>query len=246
MLDRIPTLPLPPVPDPNWAWFFDIDGTLIELAQEPASLKIKHRLPEILAALQRQLGGALALVSGRSIENILQLIAPFRLPLAGCHGIERRLADGRILRPEPSPDMDRARRIFSDFTKAHDGLFLEDKGLTLALHFRQAPHLEADCQAVAEQAAVGDLNWFPGKMVFEVMARNYTKGSAVEAFMAEEPFRGRKPVFIGDDLPDEDGFETVRRLGGLGILIGPMRSTKAQFRLDSVSALHAWLAKLPL
>ncbi|HXP95364.1 MAG TPA: trehalose-phosphatase, partial [Telmatospirillum sp.] len=92
----------------------------------------------------------------------------------------------------------------------------------------------------------GDLCWFPGKMVYEIKPRGYSKGTAVEAFMKTDPFRGRKPVFIGDDLPDEDGFEAVRTFGGLGILIGPHRSTKALFQFETVSALRIWLAELPL
>ena len=244
MPDANPILPVPPIPDPDWAWFFDIDGTLIELSSEPASLKDKQRLPELLEALHHRVGGALALVSGRSLSNMLQLIAPFRLPLAGCHGIERHLADGSILRPEQSPALKRARKTLTDFTNAHDGLFLEDKGLTLALHYRQAPDLEAACRSVIEQVATDDLGWFSGKMVFEVMSRGYDKGNAVEAFMATAPFRGRKPVFLGDDLPDENGFRAAKAFGGLGILIGPPRSTAAMFQLENVTSMHAWLAAL--
>ncbi len=234
----------PPHPDPHWAWFFDIDGTLIELASEPSSLQRPHHLAELLAAVRQRVGGAMALVSGRSVANILALIAPLEVPLSGCHGLERYLADGRLLRPPPSPRIDRARGMMKAFAEKHPGIVLEDKGLTLALHYRHVPHLEIECAAVVAQAASGDLEVLAGKMVFEVKPRGVSKGTALRAFMETDPFRGRLPIFLGDDLTDEDGFEAVAALGGKGVLVGPPRPTKATFRLQSVPALHDWLAGL--
>lgn len=237
-------LPLPPAPNPKWAWFFDIDGTLIELASEPASLDVGHSLPALLEALYERTGGALALVSGRSLDNIQKLIAPFRLPMSGCHGIERMLADGSILRPAAAPEIAAARERLSQFAEAHPGTVLEDKGLALAIHFREVPHLAADCKAVIEEVAVGSLGWFSGKMVYEVKPKAYDKGYAIKAFLEMEPFRGRTPVFLGDDQPDEFGFAAVRSLGGVAVLVGAPRPTRASHRLDSVSAVHAWLNRL--
>lgn len=239
-------LPSPPAPNPHWAWFCDIDGTLIELASEPSSLRTSRNLPELLDALHRRVGGAMALISGRSVSNILALIAPLRIPLSGCHGLERCLADGTVLCPAPSPGIEQARRILRDFADSHDGITLEDKGVTLALHYRQAPHLEAACRNVVTQALSGDLGMLAGKMVFEVKPRGVSKGTALAAFMKTDPFRGRSPVFIGDDLTDEDGFEAAAMLGGRGILVGAARPTKAAFRLEDVPSLHRWLAGLSL
>jgi trehalose 6-phosphate phosphatase len=244
MHDAGMTLSLPPAPDPHWAWFFDIDGTLIELEAEPSPLRASHALPKLLGAIDRRVGGAVALVSGRTVTNILALISPLEMPLAGCHGVERRLADGRILRPAPAPGIDRARRLLTTFVGRHHGLLLEDKGLTLALHYRQAPHLETACRNVVEQALSGNLDVLAGKMAFEIKPRGYSKGTALAAFMAVMPFQGRTPVFLGDDLTDEDGFEAAAAQGGLGVLVGPPRPTKAMFRLENVSALHIWLTGL--
>lgn len=240
------TLPPPPAPSPQWAWFCDIDGTLIELASEPSSLRKSHHLPELLDTVRRRVGGALALISGRTVSNMLELIAPLELPLAGCHGLERRLADGRVLRATPSPRMERARRILRDFVDRHDGVFLEDKTLTLALHYRQAPQLEAACRRVVERVSAGELGLLAGKMVFEVKPRTSSKGTALGAFMETEPFCGRRPVFLGDDQTDEDGFKAAAARGGLGILVGPPRPTHATFRLADVASLHVWLAGLNL
>ncbi len=234
----------PPAPDPHWAWFFDIDGTLIELEAEPSALRVSHQLSELLETVHRQVGGAVALLSGRTISNIQSLIAPLEIPLAGCHGIERRLADGRVLRPAPSPGMRRARRILTAFVGRHAGLRLEDKGVALALHYRQAPHLETACRDAVERAVSGDLGVLAGKMVFEVKPRDFSKGTALASFMATAPFHGRIPVFLGDDQTDEDGFEAAAAWGGLGILVGPSHPTKAMFRLEDVAALHLWLTDL--
>jgi len=238
------SLPLPPAPDPHWAWFFDIDGTLIELAGEPSSLRVSHALPEVLEAMSRRVGGAMALVSGRTVSNILALIAPLEMPLAGCHGVERRLADGRVLRPAPAPEIARARQLLTTFTRGHAGLRLEDKGVALAIHYRDVPQLEAACRNAVEQAISGNLGVLAGKMMFEIKPRDYSKGTALTAFMAVMPFQGRTPVFLGDDQSDEDGFAAAAAHGGLGILVGPPRPTKAMFRLENVSSLHIWLTGL--
>ncbi|PKU22739.1 trehalose-phosphatase [Telmatospirillum siberiense] len=246
MHDTGKTLSPPPAPDPCWAWFLDIDGTLIELTGEPSSLRKPHRLPELLEALRRRVGGAVALVSGRSVSNMRALIAPAELPLAGCHGLERRLADGRMLRAPSSPLLAEARATLRAFADDHPGVFLEDKECTLALHYRQVPHLEWACRDAVERTVSGDLGMLSGKMVYEVKPRNFSKGTALRSFMESTPFQGRRPVFLGDDLTDEDGFEAAAALGGIGILVGPVRPTRAEFRLADVPSLHAWLAALGL
>lgn len=238
------SLPAPPAPAPEWAWFSDIDGTLIELADTPASLGNARHLPGLLTALSGRVGGALALVSGRPVANVLRLIAPCRIPLAGCHGLERLLPDGSLIRPPASSDLDRARRILAAFAADHPGVVFEDKDVVLGLHFRKVPQLEAACRAAVEQATSGNLGWFAGKMVFEVKPRGLDKGTAIQAFLDQTPFRGRLPVFLGDDLPDEAGFEVARARGGFGVLVGEPRPTRALYRLESVPAVLAWLSTL--
>lgn len=234
---------LPP-PSPDWAWFLDIDGTLIDIAPTPSAIHVPAGLVEMLAELSRRYDGAVALVSGRSIDNILTLVAPFRPPAAGLHGLERLSAEGRLLRPPPLPGLAGVRQRLAAFAAGHSGVVLEDKGLTLALHYRAAPHWEEACRqaAFAAAAACPGLAVVAGKMVFELRPAGVDKGDAVRAFMGEPPFAGRRPLFAGDDLTDEDGFQAVNGMGGISMLVGPPRATVARWRVDGVEAFRRWLA----
>lgn len=234
-------IPAPPPPGPDWAWFLDVDGTLIDIAPTPSAIHFPPDLPARLAKLAGRHGGALALVSGRALDNILQLVAPLVPPAAGLHGLERRDAGGRVVRPGPLPGLDAMRAELQAFAAAHPGVILEDKGLTLALHYRQAPALEADCRRAAQRAAPPGFAVAAGKMVFEIRPKGADKGGAVAAFMAEPPFAGRVPVFVGDDVTDEDGFVAANRLGGSSVLVGPERATQARWRLPDVAAAARWL-----
>lgn len=236
----------PPAPSPNWAWFLDVDGTLIEIAETPSAIHVPAGLPDMLSALSRRHDGALALVSGRSVENIGQLVAPARLAASGLHGLERTGADGRRLpRPQPAAGLDAVREVLGEFAAGHPGVLLEDKGLTLALHYRQVPALEPACRAAAEAAVAcrPGFGLMAGRMVFEVRPAGTDKGSAVRAFMAEPPFAGRVPIFVGDDLTDEDGFAAALALGGFAVLVGPERPTAANWRLAEVAELRDWLGR---
>src|SRR5690606_36960306 len=149
-----------------------------------------------------------------------------RLPLAGAHGAERRSASGSLQRVGDGDALSPARQVLSDRAAAHAGVLLEDKELALALHYRQAPHREADARQIvygAVAARGGHFTGQEGKYVLEVKQAATGKGQAIAAFMAEEPFAGRVPVFIGDDLTDEDGFVRVNELGGHSIAVGVRR-----------------------
>ncbi len=243
MVPAMTTLPPPPDPSPDWAWFLDVDGTLIEIASTPSAIHMPSDLPGVLRSLSDHHGGALALVSGRAVENIERLVYPFRFPAAGLHGMERMTAAGEVVRPEPLPGLDDIRARFRSVEG--DGVLVEDKGLSVALHYRLAPERQDDCRVVAEAAveAHPDFRLLAGKMVFEIKPKGFDKGAAVRAFMAETPFTGRVPVFVGDDVTDEYGFEAVNALGGVSILVGPDRGTAARFRLDDVAACGAWLRR---
>lgn len=236
-------LPPPPDPRPDWAWFLDVDGTLIEIAPTPSAIHVPPDLPGVLRALADRHGGALALVSGRSAENIERLVRPYRFPAAGLHGMERMTAAGEIRRPEPLPGLAAIRARLRAVEGG--GVLVEDKSLSLALHYRLAPEREAACRAVAEAAVAAhpEFSLLAGKMVFEVKPRGVDKGTALKAFMAEPPFAGRVPVFVGDDVTDEHGFEAANALGGITVLVGPERATAARFRLDDVAACGAWLRR---
>lgn len=237
-------LPPPPAPSSDWAWFLDVDGTLIDIAPTPSAISIPQELPPLLAELSRQHGGALALVSGRSLDNLEELVAPFTPPAAGLHGIERRTAVGAVVRPHPPAGIDDIRRRLAA-AEHWTGVLLEDKGLTLAVHYRQAPDREEECRRLAAEVAADhpDFAVIHGKMVVEVKPKGWDKGAAVRAFMAEPPFAGRVPVFVGDDVTDEFGFVAANDLGGLSVLVGDLRDTRARFHLPDIEACRTWLAQ---
>jgi trehalose 6-phosphate phosphatase len=248
-MDRASTSP-PPAPRlraADVALFLDVDGTLLEIAPEPGAVHVPARLRRMLEQLQSATGGALALVSGRALDQIDRLFAPLRLSAAGLHGLERRNLGFTIERATPDPvALECARRRLATFAAANDGVLLEDKGLTLALHYRKAPEVAAAAIATAEAAVAesqGALVLLHGKMVCELKPPGVDKGRAISAFLEEPPFADRVPVFAGDDLTDEAGFVAINQHGGVSIRIGGP-PTAATYRLPSVRALHAWLLEL--
>lgn len=232
-----------PAPGADWALFLDVDGTLVEIAETPEGVSPDRRLPDILSAASRRLGGAVALISGRRIETLDRFFAPLRLPAAGLHGLERRDAAGDLHRAPPLPAIRQAVEKARAFAAAHPGVLVEDKGATVALHFRQAPEAGPAATAFAEKlaGALAGTSLQKGKMVVEIRPAGADKGSVIAAFMKEEPFRGRIPVFIGDDVTDEAGFAAVNRLKGHSIRIGDEAKTAARYRIPAVAALLAWL-----
>jgi trehalose 6-phosphate phosphatase len=231
--------------DPRWAWFLDIDGTLLDIAAVPSAVKTGPSDTRLVTSLYSATGGAVALISGRAIAGIDRLFYPLRLPAAGQHGIERRDGKGKIHRhPFPEEALRRAAAELRGFAERHEGLVFEDKGASVALHYRLAPNLGAAVHAVMHKAAqhLGEgVEVQGGKMVAELKPSGRDKGIAIEEFMREPPFRGRVPVFLGDDLTDEDGFHVVNRLGGHSIKIGP-GVTSARWRLRDAAGVRAWLA----
>jgi trehalose 6-phosphate phosphatase len=248
------SLPRPPeLRAGDIALFLDVDGTLLEIAHEPGAVKVPARLRRILERLVSATGGALALVSGRSLEQLDRLFFPLCLSAAGLYGLERRNLGLKAERATPDAAvLERVRARLAAFAAAHKGVLLEDKGLTLALHYRKAPEL-ADAAAATAAAAVaesrGGLVLLHGKMVCELKPPGVDKGRAIAAFLEEPPFAGRLPVFAGDDVTDEAGFVTINQWRGVSIRIGGA-PTAAAYGLPNVPALHTWLldllaAKLP-
>jgi trehalose 6-phosphate phosphatase len=228
--------------------FLDVDGTLIELTDSPFHTHASDALKSLLTRTADTLDGALALVSGRSIEYLDALFAPLRLPMAGLHGAERRSASGVMHSTGTAaedPRLEGARGALSIFVGKHPGTLLEDKGRTLAVHYRMAPRFESAArEAVATVVAtLRDSHELQhGNMMLEIKPRGFTKGTAIEAFMQEPPFRSRTPVFVGDDLTDLDGFRVVEAAGGLTIAVGDR--VQGAHRLDDPAAVRAWLAEL--
>lgn len=246
MIRRRPPPP-PPLHD-RCAVFLDIDGTLLEIAPSPDAVRVTPSLPPLLLALRRRLGGAVALITGRSITDVDRLFHGMRLPIAGQHGCERRDAQGTVhLHASQTATLVKLRAMFTEFARDHPGLLLEDKGATLALHFRQAPHLASTVRQTMEAtvAAAGATTYRlqPGKSLLELRPDGRDKGEAIKDFMAEQPFRDRCPVFIGDDRGDEHGFRYVERSGGWSVKVGA-GSTVARYRLPDVTAVLTWLSAL--
>ena len=230
----------------NWALFLDVDGTLVEFAEHPDEVRLMPDTLRILEQLQHCLDGALALVSGRGIAALDQLFAPLRLPSAGLHGLERRDDSGELQRPPVSAeDLAPVRAAAEAFAAEHPALIVEDKEYALALHYRRQPELEPAVEALLERvlSETGDsprLALQRGKMVMEVKPTLATKGSAIEAFMAQPPWAGRIPVFIGDDVTDEHGFAVVNTLRGHSIKVG-QEETAAGCRLCDIHQVIGWL-----
>jgi trehalose 6-phosphate phosphatase len=244
--------PPPPSLDLQSALFLDVDGTLLEIATRPELVHVPAGLPAQIARLSEQRQGALALISGRPLVQLDRLFQPWRGAAAGLHGIERRRADGMIDRSADAASaaaLDRIRPKLAALAAGESGLIVEDKGATLALHYRAVPDREPEVRAYAaalQREAGASLRLIAGKMVVEFQPRNVNKGLAITAFLAEPPFLGRRPVFVGDDTTDEDGFSEVGRRGGFGIRVGPARETAAAYCLPSVEAVFAWLARTGL
>jgi trehalose 6-phosphate phosphatase len=229
------------------ALFLDFDGTLVEIAPTPDSVRPTTGLPSLLSVLECRLGGALAVVTGRPVEAVDGFLGLGGLTVAGLHGRDRRLADGRRLRePVDAASVDVARTRLTALAGRLPGTLIEDKGESVSLHFRQAPEAaeaaEAEARAI-EAESQGRLRLLPGKMVVELVPAGFDKGTAVARLMEMPPFAGRIPVFVGDDVTDEAGFSVVNRLGGLSVRIGQAARTEAQAVLDDVPALHGWLAR---
>jgi trehalose 6-phosphate phosphatase len=233
---------LPP-PSLEWCLFLDVDGTLIELTDSPLETFADPGLKTLLGHVTERLGGALALVSGRSIHYLDALFAPLRLPAAGLHGVERRKASG-VLHGASFVDtqLTQARIAVNTLVQAHPGTSVEDKGRTIAVHYRMAPQAESvlreELAAIARPLGT-NYHIQEGNMVLEIKPRGFTKATAIKAFLKEPPFSGRKPVFVGDDLTDQDGFRLVEDEGGISIAVG--ERVRGQYRLDSASAVRGWL-----
>jgi len=235
-------------PAADWALFLDADGTILHLRDTPDSVQASAHLLDVLELIARRLNGAVALVSGRSIDDLDRIFVPHKLPTAGLHGLERRDAAGHVNRfPEPHA-LQALRGPLNDIAGNNDGVLVEDKSHALAVHYRKAPAKAFEIRKFVEdliRPLAHELHVIHGKMVSEIKPKHADKGSAIRDFMNEPPFTGRVPVFIGDDTTDEDGFAYVNQLHGYAIRVGASENTAAPYSLGDVDEVIAWLESWP-
>lgn len=221
------------------ALFLDFDGTLVDIAREPGAIIVASGLADNLAALSQRLGGGLALISGRAIENLEQHCGPLAIACGGSHGAELRAANGDVFAPEDPLPIDILREAAA-WARARDVL-AEPKPHGIAIHTRVKPELEEECALFLEElAGRNGLAVKRGKRVAELVPPGADKGGAVRHFMAHPPFAAAMPIFVGDDLTDEDGFAACSDLGGFGVAVGKRVSETARFRLSDPSAVRQW------
>lgn len=230
----------------RWALFLDIDGTLIDLAAAPDAIQVPLSLANHLDAVSARLGGALALVTGRSLSYADGLFAPLRFPIAGLHGAEFRTAGGEMSMAAATPAFSTLKHRLVEQTAWMEGVLIEDKGAAVAAHYRLAPAhgvtLEGIMQDFAEEAGP-DWTLQPGKMVYEIRPSRADKGEAVAAYLEEATFAGRLPIAIGDDLTDETMFALANARGGQSIRVGSLSTaTCALAKASSPSAIRSVLA----
>lgn len=236
LTNDIITLPLSEV-----ALFLDLDGTIAPIVARPDLVGPDPDRNRRLREISDVLGGRFAIVSGRTIDDIDRITADAGYAAAGLHGLERRSADV-FVQSVAHPEMEKAADLIDMFARTHGGLLVEKKGLAIALHYRGAPALAEDAVALARRVAwATGLKLQEGNMVAELRCPGPNKGDVLTAYMHETPFKGHTPLFVGDDLTDEDGFAAAQAHGGYGVLVGPERQTEAVCRLKDVDEVLSWL-----
>lgn len=212
-----------PLVGPNWALFLDVDGTLLDVAPVPNGVIVPHGLIRDLEQLHAALGGALALITGRSISDVDRLFSPLRLPVAGQHGAELRVcARGAVMPVAPAIPPPEWRARLNMLARQYRDLLVEDKGLTIAVHYRNNPAAAQHVDEMLEQLTIEDGRFVVqrGDQVSELRPRDITKGTALTTMMGQEKFRGRTPMMVGNDQADEDAYEAAFSLGGKGLRVG--------------------------
>ena len=236
-----------PAPKPlqlgETALFLDLDGTLAPIAARPQDVVPDPRRTSLLERLAQTLDGRLAVISGRTLEDIDRILEGCVIAAAAVHGLVRRDPDGQVFASRPHPALAQATEALRAFAERDSGLIVEEKsGLSVALHFRLAQGQAKAARSIARRLAVETgLSLQDGDMVEELRTPGASKGDSVRAFMGLPAFAGARPVFVGDDVTDEDGFEAAQAMGGLGVMVGADRATGARFRLADVDAALAWL-----
>ncbi|MBL8532175.1 MAG: trehalose-phosphatase [Hyphomonadaceae bacterium] len=233
----------PPFNPLRHALFLDLDGTLAPIASDPAAVTLDADARDVIMRATSASGGAVAILTGRTVADADRILR-MRLPhIAGTHGLELRAGAVTTSAGYNAAALRAAIRDVQAHFSRGAAPRLEDKGASIALHYRHAPDLEAPLRNVAQRtAARRGLRTLEGKMVIELLAAAGTKADALRAFMSAPPFTGRTPVAIGDDVTDEAAFEAAQSTGGVAVLVGERRQTTAAHHLADPSAVIAWIA----
>ncbi|MDN5864493.1 MAG: trehalose-phosphatase [Gammaproteobacteria bacterium] len=230
----------------DWALFLDFDGTLVALAARPDAIQVPRELPALLRRLERVFDGALAILSGRALRDLDRYLPGLKLPASGQHGVECRFEAHRDATVMDASALEAIRSGIHTFASRIPGLLVEDKGASIALHYRAAPDAEA---AVRHQVDVwvaasrGALEYVDGKCLREIHPAGVDKGAALRMFLDEPVFRGRRPLVLGDDVTDEAAFDAAHTLDGAALKVGAGDS-HADWRLQSPACARDWLAEV--
>jgi trehalose 6-phosphate phosphatase len=239
------------LPNIDWsgsALFLDVDGTVLDIREHPDDVRADNGLVVLLQQISECLAGAFALVSGRPIAELDRIFSPARFVAVGAHGAESRGHSGVVSTNGAAVMTDSIKEQASEFAEARAGLMLEKKNYGIALHYRQAPEYKEDCREFMRSVARDirqDFRLIEGKMVLELMPHSHNKGDAIREMLKKDPFSGRRPVFAGDDVTDEDGFTQINSVSGVSIRVGQADVTAALYVLEDVSAVRAWLEAIP-
>lgn len=224
------------------ALFLDLDGTLAPIAERPQDVRPCARRTRLLERLNEGLEGRLAVITGRTLDDVDRILEGRITCVSAVHGLVRRDRDGQLHMPAPHPGLARAVTALHAFAARDPGLIVEEKGPSVALHYRMARPRAAESRVIARRLAdETGLVLQEGDMVEELRPPGPAKGDGIRSFMQTAPFEGARPIFIGDDATDEHGFAEVARLGGYGVLVGHPRATAAGFGLRNVEDVLAWL-----
>lgn len=231
----------------NCALFLDLDGTLIDIAETPDAVRVPPDLATLISRLTETLDGAVAIITGRPVAEVDRFLAPLKPVAAGSHGAELRTVAGGEIERAAGPVEPEIVDAVQALGRAHPGVIVEKKPSSIAIHYRLAPEAGSDIEAGLERildSGPDHLILCPGRKVFEVVPRHISKGTALERLLGPAPFRGRRPIMIGDDVSDQSALDVATRLGGIGLRVAGEHFHRDAADFGGTAEVRAWLSGL--